>query len=118
MLYSVRVAGVSPSLLVSAFGCTLFDIGLPVMAVSGDIQRNISSRSVRCAEDEVIVAKVQAGLESRSYDHGALVLPPQITSESEHAVAYFQKRYLRAIWETVHLFHPPARVVQRALKKT
>ncbi len=48
----------------------------------------------------VIMANVQLGLESRSYDRGPLVIPPIASAESEHAVAHFQARYLRAIGET------------------
>ncbi len=48
-------------------------------------------------EDQKIVKNVQLGLESHNYNKGALVIPQIPTSESEHAVALFQKKYLEAI---------------------
>ena len=54
-------------------------------------------RGTNGAEDASLVANVQQGLESRSYDVGQLVITPSITSQSEHGVAHFQSLYLDAI---------------------
>ena len=54
-------------------------------------------RGTNGAEDAALVAAVQEGLESRSYDVGQLVVTSTITAQSEHAVAHFQQRYLKAI---------------------
>ncbi len=45
-------------------------------------------------EDQALVASVQKGIESRGYDRGQLLITPQITPQSEHAVAFFQSTYL------------------------
>lgn len=45
------------------------------------------------AEDARLVASVQKGLESRGYDRGRLIITPNITPQSEHAVAHFQATY-------------------------
>ena len=50
-------------------------------------------------DDQKIVASVQQGLESRSYQRGMLVIPPVPSVSSEVAVAHFQQRYLDAIGE-------------------
>lgn len=54
-------------------------------------------RGTNGAEDASIVANVQHGLESRSYDVGQLVVTPSVTSQSEHGVAHFQSLYLNQI---------------------
>ena len=54
-------------------------------------------RGTNGAEDASIVANVQQGLESRSYDVGQLVITPSATAQSEHGVAHFQSLYLAAI---------------------
>ena len=54
-------------------------------------------RGTNGAEDASIVANVQEGLESRSYDVGQLVITPSATAQSEHGVAHFQSLYLAVI---------------------
>ena len=54
-------------------------------------------RTTNGAEDARLVASVQKGLESRAYDRGQFVITPQLTAESEHAVAHFQALYLAAL---------------------
>ena len=51
-------------------------------------------------DDQAIVRNVQLGLESRSYERGHLITPSQPSATSEHGVAFFQERYLKAIGET------------------
>ncbi|MEM7226184.1 MAG: aromatic ring-hydroxylating dioxygenase subunit alpha [Pseudomonadota bacterium] len=54
-------------------------------------------RTTNGAEDARLVASVQKGLESRAYDRGQLVITPEVTYQSEHAVAHFQALYLAAL---------------------
>ena len=73
------------------------DPDLPDDAVAEVAQLGETYRGTNGAEDEAIVAAVQEGLESRSYDVGQLVIPPQLTAQSEHAVAHFQRLYAQAL---------------------
>jgi phenylpropionate dioxygenase-like ring-hydroxylating dioxygenase large terminal subunit len=59
--------------------------------------------STNAIEDQMIVKNVQLGLESRGYERGPLVLKPGPASENEHAVAFFQSRYLQTI-ESLAIF--------------
>ena len=73
------------------------DRNLPATAVQEVVAMGETYRGTNGAEDASIVANVQHGLESRSYDIGQLVITPSISAQSEHGVQHFQRLYLEAV---------------------
>ena len=73
------------------------DRDLPQESVAEVVAMGETYRETNGAEDAALVANVQQGLESRSYDVGQLVITPDVTAYSEHGVAHFQSLYLDAI---------------------
>ena len=73
------------------------DRDLSEAAVKEVVAMGETYRGTNGAEDASIVANVQQGLESRSYDVGQLVITPSMSAQSEHGVAHFQSLYLDQI---------------------
>ena len=73
------------------------DVDLAEESVNEVIAMGETYRGTNGAEDASIVANVQQGLESRSYDTGQLVITPSVSYQSEHAVAHFQSLYLETL---------------------